>query len=565
MVVIDAKSGKRWPIWVEIDSNADTPEETSVLIHPAKNFAAGRRYIVAMRDLKTATGATIPAPEGFTYYRDDLDSTEPAINTRRGHFERIFKSLAKAKVKRGNLYLAWDFTVASDRNIAERMLHIRDDAFKELGDRKLGDLKVKGGSPSFAVDEVTELAPCGADGCQDGEDPNVAREIRGSFTVPCYMEPDCDAGGRFVLNAKGLPSQNGTWTANFNCIVPRSAADAEGIATANRPAVYGHGLLGSADEALSSAQRTLAVAHGFVFCATDEIGFSENDIPNIIGILQDLSTFPELTDRVQQGLLNELYLGRLMIHKRGFASNAAFRANSADAASPSVLNRSRLYYNGNSQGGILGGALTAVAPDFTRASLGVPAMNYSVLLQRSVDFDLYSTILDPNYPSALTQALSLSLIQMLWDRSDPNGYAHRMTVEPAARHAQARGADERRLRRPPGDHLAGRGRGADDRRQDPRAGRLRRPLAGRQGALGDPADRQVPVPGIGADLLGHGSDPARPREPGRRDRHRSATDREPAQPHRRRPTRRAARGGGRAEDGLRLPAQEPQVEDSRHL
>ena len=30
------------------------------------------------------------------------------------------------------------------------------------------------------------------------------------------------------------------------------------------------------------------------------------------------------------------------------------------------------YYDGNSQGGILGGALTAVAPDFTRAVLGVP-------------------------------------------------------------------------------------------------------------------------------------------------------------------------------------------------
>ena len=36
-----------------------------------------------------------------------------------------------------------------------------------------------------------------------------------------------------------------------------------------------------------------------------------------------------------------------------------------------MLNISHLYYNGNSQGGIMGGALTAVSPDFTRASLGV--------------------------------------------------------------------------------------------------------------------------------------------------------------------------------------------------
>ena len=39
--------------------------------------------------------------------------------SQRKRFENIFRSLRKAKVKRHNLYLAWDFTVASDENIAE--------------------------------------------------------------------------------------------------------------------------------------------------------------------------------------------------------------------------------------------------------------------------------------------------------------------------------------------------------------------------------------------------------------------------------------------------------------
>ncbi len=431
IVVIDAKTGERWPIWVEIDSNATTPEETSLLIHPAENFASGHRYIVALRNLKSSTGAILPAPPGFRYYRDDLNSDEAVINRRRGHFERIFETLAEAEIKRRNLYLAWDFTVASDRNIAERMLHIRDRAFAQLGDRDLDDLKVKGASPSFAIDTVTEYAPCGGDGCQDGEDANIQRRVQGTFTVPCYLAPDCAPGGRFALNAKGLPSRNGTWTANLNCIIPRATFDVPGAASANRPSIYGHGLLGSANEAFSSPQRTLAQAHGFVTCATDEIGFSSADIPHIAtNILTDFSNFPELSDRVQQGMLNELYLGRLMIHKQGLASHPAFHADGITVASPSTIDTKRLYYNGNSQGGILGGALTAVAPDFTRASLGVPAMNYSVLLQRSVDFDLYSTILDPNYPSQLTQQQALTLVQMLWDRSEANGYAHRMTSNP---------------------------------------------------------------------------------------------------------------------------------------
>ena len=129
-------------------------------------------------------------------------------------------------------------------------------------------------------------------------------------------------------------------------------------------------------------------------------------------------------------MLDTLLLGRLMIHPQGLTSHAAFHVDANDLASPSTIDTHRLYYNGNSQGGILGGAITAVAPDFTRASLGVPAMNYSVLLQRSTDYDTYAAILKPNYMSPMTQALGLSLIQMLWDRSEANGYAHKMTDRP---------------------------------------------------------------------------------------------------------------------------------------
>ena len=52
-----------------------------------------------------------------------------------------------------------------------------------------------------------------------------------------------------------------------------------------------------------------------------------------------------------------------------------------------VIDTTRLYYDGNSQGGIMGGALVAVSPDIERGALGVPGMNYSTLLQRSVDFE----------------------------------------------------------------------------------------------------------------------------------------------------------------------------------
>jgi hypothetical protein len=419
IVVIDAATGKRWPIWAEIDSNATSDASTALLINPATNFAAGHRYIVALRNLKTASGATIEAPPGFRYYRDRLPSGKPAINRRRGHFAQIFQTLRKAGIERRDLYLAWDFTVASDLNIAARALHIRDDAFASLGDTRLADQTVEGDPPQFQVTQVQSFTPA--------QDPQIARRVKGTVTVPCYLAPSCAPGGRFELGAGGLPTRNGTWNANFDCIIPRSAVN--GAPSPARPSLYGHGLFGSASEVGSSGQRDLANTYNFVLCATDEIGMSQSDLGTAFSITSDVSNFPKLADRLQQGLLNELYLGRAMIHSDGFSSNPAFHVNGT-LGTPSVIDTSHLYYDGNSQGGILGGALAALSPDFTRAALGVAAMRYSLLLPRSVDFDQFSALLNPNYPDELSRPLILSLIQMLWDRGEPNGYAHRMTTNP---------------------------------------------------------------------------------------------------------------------------------------
>jgi hypothetical protein len=230
-----------------------------------------------------------------------------------------------------------------------------------------------------------------------------------------------------VLGPEGAPVQNGVWTADFICIIPTVAT--EGAGETARPSLYGHGLFGSAGEVESGAERSLSARHDIVQCATEEIGMGETDLPDAIAATQNLSLFNRLTDRLQQGLLDELYLGRAMISPSGFTTNAAFHQDGT-ANTPSVLNISHLYYNGNSQGGIMGGALTAVAPDFTRASLGVPGMNYSLLLPRSSDFDQFAELLYPAYPDEEARPLIFDLMQLEWDRAEPDGYAERMTSNP---------------------------------------------------------------------------------------------------------------------------------------
>ena len=435
VVVINAATRRRHLVWAEIDSNPADPENRNLFIRPAVNFEEGARYIVALRYLRDADGDRIPAGEEFRRYRDHR-----ATGARASHMESIFRTLARAKVKRRDLFLAWDFTVASAKSTTNRMLSIRDRAFAGLGDTNLADREVEGSSPPWVVhpdlpdDAPTSELPgeVAVDGVTHYDSGPLVAQVKGKVTVPCFIDtPACAPGGqfRYVPGSDGLvPVQapGNTAAYDFVCNIPRHPGPL-------RPALYGHGLLGSAQSEINQGQlKDLGAEHGFLFCATDWHGMAFQDVPTIVQILQDLSRFPALTDHVQQGFLGFMFLGRAMLHDDGIFSDPAFAGLNID--------RSGLFYDGNSQGGIYGGSLVAVSPDIRRGVLGVPGMNYSTLLRRSVDFDTYAhgdfegseteLGLYDNYPNELERPLILGLMQMLWDRSDPNGYAAHMTHDP---------------------------------------------------------------------------------------------------------------------------------------
>lgn len=447
VLVVNARTKERHLVWAEIDANPADPADRTLLLRPGTHFTEGDRYVVALRDLRDADGRVIPPSPGFRVLRDGRRTTNPAVESRRAHFEGLFLTLAQAGVDRDSLYRAWDFTVASERSLSERLLGIRDDAFRQLGDTDLSDLEVEGRSPAFTVEKVTEDP--------DGPGDPIARRIEGTVTVPCYLNlPGCVSGARFAYprgSRHGPPQAipGNTTQARFTCHVPRAGLTGPPL----RPALYGHGLLGSRGEIGQGQLRSFGQDHGMLFCASDWIGMScadidvppdedtvttiladtiagrapvlpNCDLPNIATLLLDLSNFASLTDRVQQGILNFLYIGRALIHPEGFGTHEAFRAQGR-----SMVGGTRLYYDGNSQGGIIGGALVAVAPDLDRGALGVPGMNYSTLLRRSVDFDQYAQVLYAAYPDELQRPLVLALMQLLWDRAEVAGYAAHLTKD----------------------------------------------------------------------------------------------------------------------------------------
>jgi hypothetical protein len=409
IVVVEVDSGERWPVFAEPDAKAGADDDQLLKIYPLIPFTEGATYAVGLRALVGLDGAPIDATAAFTAYRDRLDTGIASVEDRRESMEdEVFAPLSAAGVERSELQSAWSFTIASTDGIAGRMLHIRDNALGALGVA----------APTFEVTEVVD----------EVDDEYIARTVRGTYTVPNYLTGDGSPGQRFFYGdgvaptADELPVRNGDISSPFECRISDSTLAGGEPA---RVSQYGHGLLGSQREVGALNVRQFAFEHNIVFCATKWAGMSEDDIANAIDSLGDFSNFPTMADRLQQGVLNQIVLGRLMIADDGLATHPAFQF--ADG-SP-LIDTSHLYYDGNSQGGIMGLMLTAVSPDIERAVLGVPGMNYSMLLPRSVDFDDYELVMVPAYPDVLDRTLIISLAQQLWDRGEGAGYVQHVTTD----------------------------------------------------------------------------------------------------------------------------------------
>ena len=455
VLVVNLRTGERHPVWAERDTHPDTaPEESLLIIRPLRNFTNGDRYLVVLRDLSDGSDTIAPPAAGPT--------TE----------EWIEPALVEMGLDVDGLYLAWDFTVASADNVTGRARAIRDDAFRRLGDHDLSDGIVPADSraPGFTVTSWST----------DPENLVRHRRVEGTITVPNYltipqetrvppalpsavvdqlpaeMADGYDDLAGLAQHVPGYRLHYGTPTPGpmdvpqvnpasptaeigFTCVLPHPSRQD------GQPSIgmlYGHGLLGSRSEMTGSSADRMR-ERGYGTCAVDWAGMSTPDIANVALLLADMSNFPSLPDRAQQGFVHFMLLGRAMIHPDGFAAHEAFQVDGAPLlhTAETAGDLPALVYDGNSQGGIMGGALTALSPDVTRATLGVVGMNYSVLLNRSVDFEgkgaydpadnpvpAYAAITYAFYPDKVDQQIVFQLIQTLWDRGENSGYANHLST-----------------------------------------------------------------------------------------------------------------------------------------
>ena len=89
IVVIDAQTGRRHPIWAEVDHAATSDATRDLLIHPAVNFTERHRYVVALRWLRGADGRALRPSPAFRCLRDGLPACGGALAGRRAHIASL--------------------------------------------------------------------------------------------------------------------------------------------------------------------------------------------------------------------------------------------------------------------------------------------------------------------------------------------------------------------------------------------------------------------------------------------------------------------------------------------
>ena len=290
-----------------------TPRRRMLIVRPAKNFLEGHRYAVALRRLEDAAGEPAARVAGASPRSSRRARTAGPTFVRGGRAGRRFGDLARARGGTRGLHLAWDFTVASEQGIAGPRAAMRDEALGRSARRRA----------ALHGHHRHRSPPSRQRG---------ARGSRGEFPVPQLPRPATAARHRLQLRSRR------TATAVSRHARPRSSCARSRVRRSSAPrdpSLYGHGLLGS-PRGDGIAHAPMAGEHDFMFCATDWIGMAEEDIANATRSRGPLEV-RTVADRLQQSLLDFVFLGRLMITRTASRATRRSRttAQPADRRGPS--------------------------------------------------------------------------------------------------------------------------------------------------------------------------------------------------------------------------------------
>jgi hypothetical protein len=409
-LLLDLETRELVPHMSELDISADVePEERQpMMIRPARHLVPNRRYAVAVtRSLRTLAGGVPARPAGFESALSGAKSDDPRIQRELEQLAGVVAAFEQTAVRKEDLLLAWSFSTGSLEQMTEQVISMRDTALSEIGETGIG----------YAITSV-ELDPS----------TNVHKRIRGTFRAPSFLSNDDRSRpeSELVLGADGKPAKQRIADVPFVLVIPKSAVDQGPYPLL----VYGHGLLGSADETSGGHVREFCERKGWIAIGTDWIGLSESETTEIgasaaaVHAVKDINKFAWVGDRLEQAVINFMALPRVARSILADPKTALPDGRSALADPFEVA------YYGISQGGIMGMSFMGYSPDVRRGVLQVGGSAYSLMIQRSTNWNQFFPAIRNAYPDRIDQQIVMALWQPMFDRSEGSGTAWAMGKHP---------------------------------------------------------------------------------------------------------------------------------------
>jgi len=404
--LIDMVDGKRILSFVEMDANKKEGFDGryAFIVRPIEPMEMGHRHAVLIRrGLADVAGNVLAPTAAFEALRDGVPTDNDDVEAIRERTVAVLDFAETQGIARADLLTAFDFQVASKEWLLGPVLSMREEALTASASGELG----------YAIEEI-----------QENPNPDIAKIVFGTFEVPTYVDKEKNESMSFEGDHKPVRlASNRSYP--FTLLVPKRAETDGPLPLV----VLGHGIFGNGRDFLTgggdgAAIQALSNEMGAIVIATDWIGLSSNDLPNIAGIVApNLNNVTLITDQLQQALINALVLTKL--GKGELADDAALKV-----AANSLVDDSQIFYWGASLGGIQGSSFISLSPDIARAAFGVPGAAWTTMLTRSIVFPPVKTLLEGRYPDPLDLAFLTTMVQLAFDYSDPANMTRLMFKEP---------------------------------------------------------------------------------------------------------------------------------------
>lgn len=443
-VMVDALTGKRIRHIAELDLNAPSGSRQALILRPYGPLGYGRKIVVSLtKDLLGQDGLPMPVAPAFEELKQGKKAS-PYGRLQRfwSEWQKDVTVIEQVGVPRDAQVATWHFTTASAAWVTGPAIDLRQQVLAKVGPVGLGlriaSIEVDPGFVAALPNLQSAPLPDGATVTVKYIHQDIALRVQGEFELPDAMSNGQALDSKLNWAPSGLPQavlQAKTQWRPFTLIAGPKALQSQ---AAPPLTLYGHGFLRTICKdfcikpALADAATHLFAGSGAVAVGTDWWGLSEFDIGTALGVSNDFSQVPMLTDKLVHGAVSFIPLSRAIQTKIGSDPRFAVLAQASAKPRPLTDPALGLRYTGNSLGGIMGTTMVALHPDIERAVVNVAGGVWSTMMNRSSNFATFLVIVQGSYPDPFDQQVLFALMQSHWDLSDPVHFAPLVTKEPLA-------------------------------------------------------------------------------------------------------------------------------------